>query len=46
MPPMPVEFTLAVTAEVRGSVELSGTIRSRRASVVETRSRLKSSTNA
>lgn len=34
MPPMPVQFTHAITAEVRGAVELSGTIRSRRASVV------------
>lgn len=34
MPPMPVRFTAAITAEVRGTVELSGTIRSRRASVV------------
>ena len=34
MPPMPVQFTEAITAEVRGVVELSGTIRSRRASVV------------
>ena len=34
MPPMPVYFTPAISAEVRSSVELTGTVKSRRASLV------------